>query len=61
MIRRQSFFLVGALLVILGLSMLFSVAWSLFYGEGDLNPLIQSVSVTIVSGLDYILYYIKKK
>ena len=51
MIRRQSFFLVGALLIILGLSMLFSVAWSLFYGEGDLNPLIQSVCVTIVSGL----------
>ena len=51
MVRRQSFFIVGALLTILGFSMFFSVAWSLFYGDGDLIPLIQSITVTLGFGL----------
>ena len=49
MVRRQSFFIVGALLIILGFSMFFSVAWSLFYGDGDLIPLIQSITLTLTA------------
>ena len=51
MIRRQSFFIVGALLTILGISMFFSVAWSLFYGDDGLIPLLQSIAVTLSFGL----------
>jgi trk system potassium uptake protein TrkH len=50
MIRRQSFFLVGALLVILGFSMIFSIFWSLYYGEGDFKPIIQAMFITIIMG-----------
>ena len=51
MIRRQSFYIVGILLIILGFSMLFSVACSLIYGDGDLIPLLQSIAVTVGFGL----------
>jgi len=57
MIRRQSIFIVGVLLIILGLSMLFSVAWSLVYGEGDLIPLLQSIAVTVCFGLLLIIVF----
>ena len=50
MIRRQSIFIVGVLLIILGCSMFFSVACSLIYGDGDLIPLLQSIAVTISFG-----------
>ena len=51
MVRRQSFYIVGILLIILGFSMLFSVACSLIYGDGDLIPLLQSIAVTVGFGL----------
>ena len=60
MIRRQSFYIVGLLLIILGLSMLFSVVCSLFYGDGDLIPLLQSIAVTIVSGLILVILFRSK-
>ena len=60
MIRRQSIFIVGVLLIILGLSMFFSVAWSLVYGEDDLIPLLQSIAVTVSCGLLLILIFRSK-
>ena len=60
MIRRQSFYLVGVLLIILGLSMLFSVACSLIYGEGDLIPLLQSIAITVASGILLIIFFRSK-
>ena len=60
MIHRQSFFFVGALLIILGLSMFFSVAWSLFYKDGDLVPLLQSILVTISFGIILVLLFRNK-
>ena len=60
MIRRQSFYLVGVLLIILGFSMLFSVACSLIYGEGDLIPLLQSIAITVASGILLIIFFRSK-
>jgi len=60
MIRRQSFYIVGVLLIILGFSMLFSVGCSLIYGDGDLIPLLQSIAVTIVSGLILVIFFKSK-
>ena len=61
MIRRQSFYIVGILLVILGLSMLCSVVCSLIYQDGDLVPLLQSLAVTIVSGFTLMLLFKSKE
>ena len=60
MIRRQSFYIVGLLLIILGFSMLFSVGCSLIYGDGDIIPLLQSIAVTIVSGLILVILFKSK-
>ena len=60
MIRRQSFYIVGVLLIILGFSMLFSVGCSLIYGDGDIIPLLQSIAVTIVSGLILVIFFQSK-
>jgi len=60
MIRRQSFYIVGLLLIILGFSMLFSVGCSLIYGDGDIIPLLQSIAVTIVSGLILVIFFKSK-
>ena len=60
MIRRQSFYIVGLLLIILGFSMLFSVGCSLIYGDGDLIPLLQSIAVTITSGLILVIFFKSK-
>ena len=60
MIRRQSFYIVGVLLIILGISMLFSVGCSLIYSDGDLIPLLQSIAVTIVSGLILVIFFKSK-
>ena len=60
MIRRQSFYIVGVLLIILGFSMLFSVGCSLIYSDGDIIPLLQSIAVTIVSGLILVLFFKSK-
>ena len=61
MIRRQSIFIVGVLLIILGLSMFFSVAWSLVYGEDDLVPLLQSIAVTVCFGFLLIIVFREKE
>jgi trk system potassium uptake protein TrkH len=61
MIRRQSFYIVGVLLIILGLSMLCSVACSLIFNDGDLVPLLQSIAVTIVSGFTLMLLFKSKE
>ncbi len=61
MIRRQSFYIVGVLLIILGFSMLFSVGCSLIYGDGDLIPLLQSIAVTITSGLILVIFFKSKE
>ena len=61
MIRRQSIYIVGVLLIILGLSMFFSVAWSLVYAEGDLVPLLQSIAVTVCFGLLLIIVFREKE
>ena len=61
MIRRQSFYIVGVLLIILGFSMLFSVGCSLIYGDGDIIPLLQSIAVTIVSGLILVIFFKSKE
>jgi len=60
MIRRQSFYIVGVLLIILGISMLFSVGCSLIYGDGDIISLLQSLAVTIVSGLILVIFFKSK-
>ena len=61
MIRRQSFYIVGVLLIILGISMLCSVACSLIFNDGDLFPLLQSIAVTIVSGFTLMLLFKSKE
>jgi len=61
MIRRQSFYIVGILLIILGLSMLCSVACSLIFNDGDLVPLLQSIAVTIVSGFALMVLFKSKE
>jgi len=61
MIRRQSFYIVGVLLIILGLSMFFSVACSLIFNDGDLVPLLQSIAVTILSGFTLIILFKSKE
>ena len=61
MIRRQSFYIVGVLLIILGLSMLCSVVCSLIFNDGDLVPLLQSIAVTIVSGFTLMLLFKSKE
>ena len=60
MIRQQSFYIIGVLLIILGISMLFSVGCSLIYGDGDLIPLLQSIAVTITSGLILVIFFKSK-
>ena len=61
MIRRQSFYIVGVLLIILGLSMLCSVVCSLIFNDGDLVPLLQSIAVTILSGFTLMLLFKSKE
>jgi len=61
MIRRQSIYIVGVLLIILGFSMFFSVAWSLVYAEGDLIPLLQSIAVTVLFGILLIILFSSKE
>ena len=61
MIRTQSFYIVGILLIILSLSMLFSVVCSMIYMDGDLIPLLQSMTVTSIFGLILILLFKSKR
>jgi trk system potassium uptake protein TrkH len=60
MIRNQSIFTIGFLLVILGISMLLSAAWSLYYGEPDLIPILQAMVTTIIVGGLLLLLFRKR-
>ena len=51
MIKTQSFYIVGILLVILSISMFFSVACSLIFSDGQLIPILQSILITGSFGL----------
>jgi len=58
MIRRQVFHTIGFLIALLGLSMIFSIAWSIYYASNDLNALLKSSVISITFGL--ILFYFCK-
>ena len=60
MIRRQIFQTVGILLIMLGLSMFLSAAWSLYYGDGDIIPILQSIAITVGSGFILFLVFRSK-
>ena len=50
MVRRQVFYIIGWLLIFLGFSMSFSLAWSLYYGEGDFIPILQALIAAVLFG-----------
>jgi len=53
---------VGFILIIVGLSMVFSIGWALYYNDGGLADLVKSMSITVVSGMVLALgTYSKKK
>ena len=61
MFRRQVFNIISLSWIFLGLSMLFSAAWSLYYGEADLFPILKSSGLTVGVGLlTFIFTYSKK-
>ena len=56
MIRKQVFHIVGLILILLGISMFFSAAWSVYFDyylgqEDDLNSFIKSIIITITIGV----------
>ena len=61
MIRKQVFFTVGVLLITLGLSMIFSLGWSLYYSESDFYPILKSLCITVLTGLILLLFSYNKK
>lgn len=61
MIKTQSFYIVGILLVILSISMFFSVACSLIFSDGQLSPLLQSILITGSFGLILAFIFKSKK
>ena len=60
MIRKQVFYVIGFLLVMLGLSMTFSLGWSFYYGEGDFIPILQAQLLTVTCGFLFILIFKSK-
>ena len=60
MIRPQVLHTVGILLIMLGFSMSFSIGWSLYYGEGDLLPILWSLLTTVSSGSFLYLVFRRK-
>ena len=53
---------VGFILIFVGLSMVFSIGWALYYNDGGLADLVKSMSITVVSGMVLALgTYSKKK
>lgn len=58
MFSKQIFNIIGLSWVLLGLSMILSSAWSIYYSENDFLPLLISSSITILSGS--VLYYLSK-
>jgi len=61
MFRKQVFNIIALSWILLGLSMLFSAAWSFYYGEADLIPILKSSGLTVGVGLlTFSLTYSKK-
>ena len=61
MFRPQVFNIVALSWIFLGVSMLFSAGWSLYYWESDLWPILQSTLITFSFGLlVFLLTYSKK-
>ena len=61
MFRRQVFNIVALSWIFLSISMLFSSAWSFYYGESDLWPILQSSAITFSVGLFVFLLTFRKK
>ena len=55
MIRPQALYTVGILLIMLGLSMIFSVGWSIYYHASDLVAILQALCITLTFG--FFLYF----
>ena len=51
MINKKILSLIGYILFFLGISMLFSAAWSYYYSENDLHPIIYSFLITSSVGI----------
>ncbi len=43
--------LLGSMLLVLAATMIFPIAWSLYFGDGDLPALVVSMAVTLLAGL----------
>ena len=52
---------IGFILIFLGLSMIFSVGWALYYADGGLVALLKSMAITVVSGLILVFGTYSKK
>ena len=62
MFKPQVFNIVGLSWIMLGISMLFSVTWSIYFSEPDLWPVIKSSVITFLLGLTtFTLTYKKNK
>ena len=42
--------IIGALVACIGLTMIFPLAWGLYYSDGTAIPMAQSLAITVVSG-----------
>jgi len=47
---RYTLYVVGAILVSIGMTMLLALAWSVYYGDAGIMPLMQSVLTTLLVG-----------
>ncbi len=47
---KAVFYILGTLLIVLGVCMLFSLGWSLYYGEDDVQALLISIGITLACG-----------
>ena len=55
MIKTRVFNLIGYILFFLGLSMLFSAAWSFYYNQNDFFSILNATIITSLTGLILIL------
>jgi len=59
MFKNQIFYIIGFLLIFLGIGMIPSALWSIYYSDGDLFAILISMLVTILTGI--LLSFIFKK